>query len=108
MSPSLGAVYQGTIDYWAPDEPPVIIAFSDLGHRLVDDFNSVDVTVNEAVFRAIESALDSDDLELSTAVATGILEAIIGRAIRIGVWETVQPMLGRKSTLHAAAWTAPR
>lgn len=106
LAPGLGAAYQDTIDYWGPDEPPVTVALSDLGHRVVDDFSSVDATVNESVFRAIESALGSGDGEVATAVATGILEAMIGRAIRVGIWERVQPMLGERSTSHAAVWTA--
>ncbi len=41
-SPGLSAAHQATIDYWALDNPPAIVALSELGHRIVEDFNSVD------------------------------------------------------------------
>jgi hypothetical protein len=57
LSPGLSAAHQATIDYWAPDSSPVTIALSELGHRIVDDFNSVDRATNEAMFKVIEDAL---------------------------------------------------
>jgi hypothetical protein len=86
-SPGLWAAHQATIDYWAPDNPPVTVALSELGHRIVDDLNSVDRATNEAIFKTIEDARAKGDAELTRAVATGMIEAIAGRAIRVGVWD---------------------
>jgi hypothetical protein len=105
-SPGLSAAHQATIDYWAPDNPPAIIALSELGHRIVDDFNSVDRATNEAIFKMIEEALAKGDAELSRAVATGIIEGIVGRAMRIGIWGEVQPLFGKLSASHATAWAS--
>lgn len=105
-SPGLSAAHQATIDYWAPDNPPATVALGELGRRIVDDFNSVGRATNEAIFKMIEEALANGDAELSTAVATGTIEGIVGRAIRIGIWGEVQPLLGKLSASHATAWAS--
>jgi hypothetical protein len=46
------------------------------------------------------------DAELSRAVATGMIEGIVGRAIRIGIWDEVQPLFGKLSASHAIAWAS--
>jgi hypothetical protein len=106
-SPSVGAARQATIDYWAPDNPPAIIALSELGRRIVDDFNSVSPATNEAIFKLIEEALAVGDAELATAVATGIIEGIVGRAVRIDIWNEVHPRFGKLSASHAKVWASP-
>jgi hypothetical protein len=107
LSPGLSVEYRETMRYWAPDDPPPTIVMGDLGNRIVDDFNLVDRATNEAVFNAIEDALAMGDTELFTAVATGMIEAIVGRAIRIGIWDEVLPMFGKLSRSHAIAWASP-
>jgi hypothetical protein len=107
LSPGLGAAHQETLNYWAPDSPPLTVALGELGRRVVDDFNSVDFATNDAVFNAIEDAFANGDWELSTAVATGMIEAIVGQAIRIGIWDEVLPMFGKLSASHAIAWASP-
>ncbi len=104
--PSLRAAHQATIDYWAPDDPPVTIALSELGRRIVDDINSVDRATKKAIFKVIEEALAKGDAELSTAVATGVVEGIVGRAVRIGIWSEVRPLIGKLSAAHATAWAS--
>jgi hypothetical protein len=105
-SPGLSTAHQAIIDYWAPDNPPTTVALSELGDRIVDDFNLVDRATNEAIFRMIEEALAKGNIELSTAVATGMIEGIVGRAIRNGLWDEVQPLFGKLSASHAAAWAS--
>ena len=41
FSPGLRATYEQATAYWAPDEPPVTTALSELGHKVVDDFDLV-------------------------------------------------------------------
>lgn len=105
-SPSLGALYQETVDYWAPDGPPAIVVLGDLGRRMVDDMDSSDGAVNAYLFDAIEEALQQGDMELKTAVATGMIEAMVGRSWRNGVWEDVLALFGELSAIHARAWAS--
>jgi hypothetical protein len=107
FSSGLRAAQQATPDYWTPSNPTAIVALSELGCRIVDDFNSVDRATSEAVFKVIEDALAKGDAELSTVVATGMIEGIVGRAIRIGIWNEVQPLLGILSAAHATVWASP-
>jgi hypothetical protein len=72
----------------------------------VDDFNAVDPAINEAVFDAIERALAQNEPELTIAVATGMIEGIVGRAARVGTWDEIRPMLRNQSAAHADAWTS--
>ena len=106
FSSGLRAAQQATLDYWRPCNPPAIVALSELGHRIVDDFKSVDRATSEAIFKLIEDALAKGNSELSTVVATGMIEGIVGRAIPIGIWNEVQPLLGKLSASHAAAWAS--
>ena len=59
-------------------------------------------------FSLIESAMKSDDLLLGTAMATGLLEALVGRvAQEEGLWARISPLLGPNSLHHAEAWMSP-
>jgi hypothetical protein len=58
------------------------------------------------MFKVIEDALAKGDAELSRAVATGMIEGIVGRAIRIGIWDEVQPLFGKLSASPANAWAS--
>ena len=107
LSPGLSAEHQETINYWAPDSPPLIVALGSLGRRVVADFNSVDLSMNQAVFNAIEHALAKGDWELSTAVATGMIEAIVGHALDFEIWDEILPLFGKLSASHAIAWASP-
>ena len=107
LSSGLSLAYQETINYWAPHSPPLTVALSSLGRRVVTDFNSVDFATNEAVFNVIERAFAKGDWELSTAVATGMIEAIVGEAIHVGIWGEILPLFGKLSASHALAWASP-
>lgn len=104
----LQATYWETIEYWAPDEPPVTTLFAALGARIAEDFNNTEMHENLRIFRLVETALTSGNTELATAVATGLIEAIIARAWRQkDLWPHISPMLGDLSRKHAEAWLAP-
>lgn len=106
MSPKLHAAFRGTVEYWAPDEPPVTIALSELGHSVVDDFDTMSLPLIDSLFRAIEGAMAGPDEDLSTAVATGMIEGMVSRAIRAGTWDRIRAQLGIMSARHADAWSS--
>lgn len=104
----LQAAYQEILDEWQPEEPPVTTLFAALGDRIAEDFFSIDIGANRRIFSLIEQAMESSNQELVTAVATGLIEALVARTVRNeGLWEQVTPLLGPRSLLHAEAWLAP-
>jgi hypothetical protein len=105
QSPTLRSAYQETVDYWQPDEPPVTTLFAALGVRIAEAFDDVGMDAHRQTFRLIEAAMTSGDDRLVTAVATGLLEGMIGAAGRQeGLWPRIAPMLGERSRRHAEAW----
>ena len=106
LSRGLAEAHQETIEYWAPDLPPVTVAYAEIGHKLVDEFEEIDTRTRTAVFHLIEEGMEREDEELGTAVATGLIEGMAGRAARRGNWDNVRAELGPLSRSHADAWLA--
>ncbi|MFI8384437.1 hypothetical protein [Pseudomonas sp. NPDC079086] len=107
QAPALESALRETLEYWEPDEPPVTILFAALGERMVDEFNSAGADANQRRFHLIESAMNSSNSDLVTAVATGLLEAIVSAASRQeGLLPRVSLMLGKLSRRHVNAWLA--
>ena len=99
------AAYHEVLDEWRPDEPPTTILFSALGNQIAEEFNCADTETNNRVFSLIEQAMQSNDQRLTTAVATGLIEALVNRAVQsTGLWNEMAPLLGPKSLHHAEAW----
>ncbi|MEP1422297.1 MAG: hypothetical protein ABJK59_11060 [Erythrobacter sp.] len=103
FSPIL-STHQETIDYWGAEEPPITIAFADVGRCIVQTFNEMDSPTRAAIFDRIETGMKSDDEQLGTAVATGLVEAIVGHAARLGNWEMIRTDLRPVTRKHADAW----
>jgi hypothetical protein len=105
IAPSLLAAYNDTLDYWKPEEPPLTTAYGELGDKIVDDFDSFSPDIREAVMSLIEEGMSSDDELLGIAVATGLIEAMVGRASRSqGGVQRVLSQFGPLSRSHAEAW----
>ena len=103
----LQVAYREAVEYWEPDESPVTTLFAALGGQIAEDFDRTGTEVNQQIFRLIEAAMVGGDRNLVTAVATGLIEAIIARAWRQeGLWLRILPMLGDLSRKHAEAWLA--
>ncbi len=101
----LRAAYKEVYEYWSPDNPPVIALFEALGDRIADDFESTDSDVNSRIFALIESAMASSDQKLVTAVATGLIEAMISRlAAKEESLRRLTQELGALSRNHAEEW----
>lgn len=99
------AAYQEVLDEWQPDEPPITTLFAALGNRIAEDFASTDVDTNRRTFSLIEQAMESGDKGLVTAVATGLIEALVTRAAQSeGLWEKMALLLGPRSRNHAEVW----
>lgn len=107
LSDGMQASSDETLDYFAPNDPPVTTLFAALGDRIAEDFDSTSVDVNQQIFRLIEEAMCSSDYHLVTAVATGLIEAIVTQTARNeGLWLRISSMFGERSLHHAKAWLA--
>lgn len=107
-SGGIKAACQEVLDEWRPEEPPVTTLFAALGDRIAEDFESAGVDTNRQIFSLIEKAMESGDPGLVTAVATGLIEALVTRAMRSeSLWKQLAPFLGPRSLHHAEAWLAP-
>lgn len=105
ISGGVQAAYQEVLAEWLPEEPPVTTLFAALGDRIAEDFDSAGVDTNRQVFSLIEKAMGSGDSGLVTAVATGLIEALVTRAARgEDLWKRMAPFLGPRSLRHAEAW----
>lgn len=92
-------------EYWAPDEPPIIMLSSHIGKALVKAFPKLDRTERELIFEHIENGMISANDELATAVATGLIEAMVTSTDdNQCLWEEVEKALRQKSKEHALAW----
>jgi hypothetical protein len=92
-------------EYWEPDPPPVIVLFAALGKELARQFDAVAHKDKENIFQLIEDGMTSDDVALRTAVATGIIEALIGATgVDEILWSRISLQLGDVSRHHAEAW----
>ena len=101
------AAYQEALDEWQPEAPPVTTLFAALGDRIAEDFGSAGFDANRRLFSLIEQAMESRDQGLVTAVATGLIEALVARAVQsAGLWNEMAPLLGPRSRHHAEAWLA--
>ena len=101
------SVYQEVLGEWQPEEPPVTTLFAAIGDRIAKGFVCNGVDVNRRTFSLVEQAMESSDQELVTAVATGLIEALVTRAVRSdGLWRQMAPLLGPRSLDHAEAWLA--
>ncbi|GLS05441.1 hypothetical protein GCM10007860_25940 [Chitiniphilus shinanonensis] len=101
MQETIGSVF----DYWLPDDPPLTMLFSEVGEKIVDELFEVGWLNDQERFFLIEKAMNDADGYLKTAVATGLIEAMLSRASRYenGLSEILK-MLGQKSRKHADAW----
>ena len=107
-SDDVRAAHSEVLDEWKPDKPPVTTLFAALGDRIAECFDSADVDTNRQMFLLIEDAMASGDQELVTAVATGLVEAMVTKAVRNeNLWKRMSPLLGPLTLHHAEAWLAP-
>lgn len=105
QSPRFQSKYRETLDYWAPDEPPSTILFGDLGQCVVEEFDSAGPSVNQRIFKLIEDGMASGEEQLATAVATGLIEAVVTYTDKDeNLWRRVSSMFGERSRKHADAW----
>ncbi|WP_123648553.1 DUF7674 family protein [Lysobacter enzymogenes] len=104
-SDELRSIYQEVINEWHPEAPPTITLYAALGHRIAESFHLSNTLFNRRTFSLIEQAMKSDNQDLVEAVATGLIEALLTRAVQTEpLWEQIRPLLGPVSLHHADSW----
>ncbi|MBK0097470.1 hypothetical protein IBT49_15910 [Erwinia sp. S63] len=92
-------------EFWNPENPPALLLFSAIGRSIgfhIDELNENEKCI---LFNSIEDGIVSKDQTVSTAVATGLIEALVGA---IGEddnkWKRIFIFLGPETKKHALAW----
>ena len=96
--------WQFCVDDWMPQEPPVTILFSAMGDKIAENLNVIDADKKIRIFSLIEEAMNSHEVLLVTAVATGLIETMV-TTTELNKWvpETLS-LFGPKSLSHAKCW----
>jgi hypothetical protein len=104
-STDLEGTHKEVLAEWAPDEPPTTTLFAELGAKIAKDFCSGNRQSIRQISSLIEQAMQSDDVQLVTVVATGLIEALATKAIQAnGCWQELVMHLGPRSKHHAQSW----
>ncbi|CAN5896646.1 hypothetical protein BH11PSE12_BH11PSE12_34370 [soil metagenome] len=105
LSDVLDAAKQEVFDHWKPDQPPMTILFAALGKEMARQFDAIDEDARQIAFQYIEVGMNSNDVVLKTAVASGLIEAMIAEASRSEELRLkIEAQLGAASQRHALAW----
>lgn len=103
--PRLSAVVKRVVQEWVPDEPPLTVAFGEIGRAIARYWNELGDNVRRRLFARIEEAATSNDEALATAVTTGLLESLVGTSDHEpGLWPQISELLGPVSRHHANSW----
>lgn len=91
---------------WENDEdPPYIFLFSKIGKVIANNVFLFDYKKQIEIFSHIECGINSDNEYLATAVATGLVEALVNVSdSNPELWNKIESHLGTESKKHAIAW----
>ncbi|WP_330985920.1 MULTISPECIES: DUF7674 family protein [Enterobacterales] len=93
------------LEYWSPEEAPLILLFASIGKALANQFDELSDTERELLFQHVEDGMLSNDDDLATAVATGLVESIVNASNgNDELWRRIEKKLGSESQKHAIAW----
>ncbi|MCA6963831.1 hypothetical protein [Pectobacterium odoriferum] len=94
-----------SIEYWLPDPPPTILLFSLVGKALVKQLALLRESDKLIFFQHIEMGINSENADLATAVATGLVEALVTASDEDeSVWGKIENYLHSESKNHALSW----
>ncbi|KHS81747.1 hypothetical protein V6M93_14825 [Pectobacterium brasiliense] len=94
-----------SVKYWLPDNSPTILLFSLVGKALVNQLDFLRESDKLEFFQHIETGMLSDNADLSTAVATGIVEGLVTASDEgESMWKRIESYLHTESKKHALSW----
>jgi hypothetical protein len=90
---------------WGADQPPVTVVFADLGNAIAENIGILPDAALRTIFATVEVGMTTSDDVLRTAVATGLVEALVSTAdAKRDLWKDLDKLLGPASRKHAIAW----
>ncbi|MEI2265675.1 hypothetical protein [Erwinia sp. CGal63] len=93
------------IEYWAPEPVPTILLFSQIGKNIAGQLFLLSETEKLFLFQHIESGICSENEQLATAVATGLIESLVTASDENEeLWKKIVGCLQPVSKKHALAW----
>lgn len=92
------------VSSWLPDDPPVTIVFANIGRCLIHLYsNASAATPFRDLFGVIEELMIDGDESVQSAVATGLLEALLNEAAIRGTTDLVS-LFGPNTRAYCQAW----
>jgi hypothetical protein len=89
---------------WGEDVPLTVL-FANIGKGIAHHFDLLSVDEKRHVFETIEKGLDCEETVLSTAIATGLLEALfLSASPNPQLWKQIDDQLGINSKTYLVAW----
>ncbi len=104
-SESIKNEVKNCVDYWLPESPPIILLFSRVGKTLAAQLSLLSSSEKQFFFQHIEAGMCSEEDELATAVATGLVESLVTASDEnTELWKEIESNLQPESKKHALAW----
>ncbi len=92
-------------DEWSPRTVPITTIYEALGELVAEHFETMLDPVRRNIFELIEQAVVEGDALLSTAVCTGLIEAMTTVASKNSdLWSKIRKVMGPQTLHHANAW----
>ena len=104
---SISGCIESTYKEWYPDDPPSTVLFGEIGWRIAQVDKSIPNSTRMTLFSEIERFMKNGSETLQTAVATGLLEALLAAASSGTVnfdFSRIAACLGAQSRAHCHAW----
>jgi hypothetical protein len=103
-APALAAKFESTMLEWK-QEPPITIAFGEIGQAIVENWDVIPETVLRNVLAKVEMGMLTADPEIQAGTATGLVEAMVSPTDHDSELRfKVEQLLGAASLKHFQAW----
>ena len=103
--PALESELNRCLQNWGRETPPATIVFAEVGDAIAANLAALPNAARRKIFAAIEGGMVSQDTVLSTAMATGLVEALVASADqKPDLWKKFESLLGAASMKYAVAW----
>jgi hypothetical protein len=105
MAPAISRVVERIREDWAPQSVPRTTLLAEIGDAIADDLAG-DPTIDlSSIFGLVETAMESSDDELRTAVSTGLIESLATRASSSPhLHDVLAIRMGPLSVEHMRTW----